>query len=224
MKVPFLDLKANYSQVKEEIQKEISDVLENTAYILGPKVQAFENAFAEAHNVDHCLGVSSGTDGNHLVVWAYDIGPGDEVIVPANTFIASIWGITLCGAKPVFVDCEADSYNIDPTKVEDAITENTKAILAVHLYGQPANMAALKEIAEKRNILLFEDAAQAHLAEFNGQKIGGLADAASFSFYPGKNLGAYGEGGAITTNNAEIAEKVKAMRDQGQSQKYHHTY
>lgn len=224
MKVPFLDLKANYNSVKAEVLKEINDVLENTAYILGPKVQRFEEEFAQAHDVKHCIGVSTGTDANHLVLWANGIGPGDEVIVPANTFIASAWGITLCGATPVFVDCESGSYNIDPEKVRVAITKKTKAIVAVHLYGQTANFKPLSEIAQKNNILLFEDAAQAHLAEYQGKKAGGLSIAASFSFYPGKNLGAYGEGGAVTTNDEHFATKLKAMRDQGQAKKYYHSY
>ncbi|MBN4065742.1 DegT/DnrJ/EryC1/StrS family aminotransferase [Candidatus Amoebophilus asiaticus] len=222
MKVPFLDLKANYKPIKEEILTEINDVLDNTAYVLGPKVQNFEQEFAKAHDVKHCFGVSSGTAGNHLALWVLGVGPGDEVIIPANTFIATVWGATLCGAKPVFVDCESNSYNIDPAKIEAAITDRTKAIVAVHLYGQPADMDTLKEIAKRKNIYLVEDAAQAHLAEYNGQKVGGLGDIASFSFYPGKNLGAYGEGGAVTTNNDELAEKIRMIRDQGQSQKYYH--
>lgn len=222
MEVPFLDLKANYYSVKNEITGAINDVLENTAYILGQKVSSFEKIFAEIHNVKHCIGVSSGTDGNHIVLWALGIGPGDEVIIPANTFIATAWGATLCGARPVFVDCEPDSYNICPKKVEGAITSKTRAIVAVHLYGQPANMGALKEIAARNNLFLVEDAAQAHLSEYKGKKVGGLADAASFSFYPGKNLGAYGEAGAVTTNNDELASRMKMIREHGQSQKYYH--
>jgi len=222
MQVPFLDLKANYLPLKEQILREIEEVLDNTAYILGPKVKSFEERFAAAHDVSHCLAVSSGTDGNHLALWALGVGHGDEVIIPANTFIATAWGATLCGATPVFVDCEADSYNIDPSKVEEKITSKTKAIVAVHLYGQPADLDSLREIAKRHNIALVEDAAQAHLAEYKGNKIGGLGDICSFSFYPGKNLGAYGEGGAVTTNSDELNEKVKRYREHGSVKKYYH--
>ncbi len=222
MKVPFLDLKAQYQSIKDEVLPAIHNVIENTAFVLGKSVFDFEKAFAETHNVKFCHGVSAGTDGNHIVLWGLDVGPGDEVIIPANTFIATAWGATLNGAKPVFVDCHPESYNIDPDKVEAAITDKTKAIVAVHLYGQPADMDPLREIAEKYNIYLVEDAAQAHLAEYKGQKIGGLAKAASFSFYPGKNLGAYGEGGAVTTNDEELAKKFKMIRDHGAVEKYNH--
>ncbi|HYF03947.1 MAG TPA: DegT/DnrJ/EryC1/StrS family aminotransferase [Patescibacteria group bacterium] len=222
MQVPFLDLKANYLPLKEQILREIEEVLDNTAYILGPKVKSFEERFAAAHDVSHCLAVSSGTDGNHLALWALGVGHGDEVIIPANTFIATAWGATLCGATPVFVDCEADSYNIDPSKAEEKITSKTKAIVAVHLYGQPADLDSLREIAKRHNIALVEDAAQAHLAEYKGNKIGGLGDICSFSFYPGKNLGAYGEGGAVTTNSDELNEKVKRYREHGSVKKYYH--
>ncbi|CUT00788.1 DegT/DnrJ/EryC1/StrS family aminotransferase [Candidatus Chrysopegis kryptomonas] len=222
MKVPFLDLKAQYSQIKTEIQTIVNDVLESTSFILGKYVQEFEERFAQAHNVKHCVGLSSGTDGNHMALWALGIGPGDEVIIPANTFIATAWGATLCGAKPVFVDCHPESYNIDPEKVEKAITSKTKAIVAVHLYGQPADMDMLKEIANKYGLYLVEDAAQAHLAEYKGQKVGGLGVCASFSFYPGKNLGAYGEAGAVTTNDDELAEKFRMIRDHGSVKKYTH--
>jgi dTDP-4-amino-4,6-dideoxygalactose transaminase len=222
MKIPFIDLKANYLSIKDEILTEINQVLDTTAYILGSKVQNFEREFAKAHQVEHCIAVSSGTDANHLTLWALGIKEGDEVIIPANTFIATAWGATLCGATPVFVDCEKESYNINPELVEKAITPKTKAIVAVHLYGQPANLDPLREIAKKHNIFLLEDAAQAHLAEYKGKKIGGLTDCASFSFYPGKNLGAYGEGGAVTTNNSDLAKKFKMIRDHGSSQKYFH--
>ncbi len=222
MQIPFLDLKAQYRSIKEEVDAAIHNVLDNTAYILGKPVAEFEKAFAEAHSVKHCYGVSSGTDGNHLVLWALGIKPGDEVIIPADTFIATVWGATLCGAKPVFVDCHPESYNLDPSKVEAAITSKTKAIVAVHLYGQPADLDALNEIAKKHNLKLVEDCAQAHLSEYKGKKVGGLSEAASFSFYPGKNLGAYGEGGAVTTNNDELAEKFKMMREHGSEKKYTH--
>jgi len=222
MQVPFLDLKVQYQSIKQEIDPAIQNVIDNAAFILGKSVADFESDFAKAHNVKYCCGVSSGTDANHLVLWALGLKPGDEVIIPANTFIATAWGATLCGAKPVFVDCEPDSYNIDPAKAEKAITKKTKAIVAVHLYGQPADMDPLNEIARKHNIYLVEDCAQSHLAEYKGKKAGGLSEAASFSYYPGKNLGAYGEGGAVTTNNPEIAQKVKMIRDHGAVQKYNH--
>lgn len=222
MNIPFLDLKANYNSIKEEVNGAIQNVLDNTAYILGGAVQKFEKDFAAAQQVKYCLGTSSGTDANHLVLWGLGVGPGDEVIIPANTFIATAWGATLCGATPVFVDCHPESYNIDPAKVEASITSKTKAIVAVHLYGQSADLDPLKQIAKKHNIILVEDAAQAHLAEYKGTPIGGLSAAASFSYYPGKNLGAYGEGGAVTTNDEALYNKVKKLREHGQSQKYYH--
>jgi dTDP-4-amino-4,6-dideoxygalactose transaminase len=224
MKVPFLDLKANYEPLKSQILSGINEVLDSTGYILGPKVKQFEDSFAAAHEVKHCVGLSTGTDANHAALWALGIMPGGEVILPANTFIATAWGVTLCGGTPVFVDCTPDTYNIDPQKVREAITSNTKAIVAVHLYGQPANMDALRAIADEHDLYLLEDAAQAHLAEYKGRKIGGLSDIASFSFYPGKNLGTYGEGGAITTNHDELARKIRAFRDQGQVGKYNHEF
>ncbi|MDX9713173.1 MAG: DegT/DnrJ/EryC1/StrS family aminotransferase [Ignavibacteriales bacterium] len=222
MNIPFLDLKANYNSIKSEVNAAIQQVLDNTAYILGASVQNFERDFSAAHQVKYCLGTSSGTDANHLVLWGLGIGAGDEVIVPANTFIATAWGATLCAATPVFVDCDPETYNIDPAKVEKAITKKTKAIVAVHLYGQSADLDPLIDIAKKHNLILVEDAAQAHLAEYKGKLVGGLTEAASFSYYPGKNLGAYGEGGAVTTNNEALYNKIKKLREHGQSQKYYH--
>lgn len=222
MQVPFLDLKIQYQSIKDEVNPAIQNVIENTAFILGNAVSNFEKDFASAHSVKHMLGLSSGTDGNHIVLWALGIGPGDEVIMPANTFIATAWGATLCGAAPVFVDCHPETYNLDPAKVEAAITKKTKAIIAVHLYGQPADMKALKEIADKHKLYLVEDAAQSHFAEYDGKRIGSFGIAASFSFYPGKNLGAYGEGGAACTNDDALALKMKMIREHGQSQKYYH--
>ncbi|PID60877.1 MAG: erythromycin biosynthesis sensory transduction protein eryC1 [Ignavibacteriae bacterium] len=222
MKVPFLDLKAQYKTIKDEVLPEIFNVLDNTAYVMGKPVFNFEEKFAKAHNTNHCVALSSGTDGNHVALWSLGLKPGDEVIIPANTFIATAWGATLCGATPVFVDCHPESYNLDPAKVEAAITPKTKAIVAVHLYGQAADMDPLKEIADKHNLYLLEDAAQAHFAEYKGKRIGGLSDIASYSFYPGKNLGAYGEGGAVTTNNEELATKARMIRDHGGKEKYNH--
>jgi dTDP-4-amino-4,6-dideoxygalactose transaminase len=222
MEVPFLDLKVQYRSIKDEIDTAIQKVLDNTAFILGPSVSEFEKEFAKMHNVNYCLGTSSGTDGNHLALWSLGIKFGDEVIIPANTFIATAWGATLCGAKPVFVDCNSHSYNIDHDKVEKSITEKTKAIVAVHLYGQSADMDELKKISEKYNIHLVEDAAQAHLSEYKGRKVGGFSEVTSFSFYPGKNLGAYGEAGAVVTNNEDIYLRIKKLREHGQSKKYYH--
>lgn len=222
MKVPFLDLKKQYESIKDEILPAITNVLENTSFILGKPVSDFENNFAAIHQTKYCVAASSGTDGNHMVLWALGIGPGDEVIIPANTFIATAWGATLCGAKPVFVDCEPDSYNINPEKIEAAITSRTKAIVAVHLYGQPADLDAINQIAIRNNLLVVEDCAQAHLAEYKGKRVGGLSSMASFSFYPGKNLGAYGEGGAVTTNDPLLAKKTLMIRDHGAINKYHH--
>jgi len=217
-----MDLRLQNDSIKNEIGPAIQNIIDSSSFILGKSVSDFENDFAKAHNVKNCLGVSSGTDGNHLALWSHGIKAGDEIIIPANTFIATAWGATLCGATPVFVDCEKDSYNIDPKKVEERITPKTKAIIAVHLYGQPADIDPLKKIADKHNLILIEDAAQAHLAEYKGMKIGGLSSICSFSFYPGKNLGAFGEGGAVTTNDDELALKVKMYRDHGSVKKYYH--
>jgi len=222
MKVPFLDLKAQYQQIKEEVNPALQNVLENTAFVLGKAVSDFEEAFAKKHNLNFCIGTSAGTDANHMILWALGIGPGDEVIMPANTFIATAWGATLCGATPVFVDCHPESYNLDPELVERAVSARTKAIVAVHLYGQPADMDPLREIAKKHNLHLVEDAAQAHTAEYKGKPVGGLSEAASFSFYPGKNLGAYGEAGAVTTNDSDLASRFKMLRDHGAVEKYSH--
>jgi dTDP-4-amino-4,6-dideoxygalactose transaminase len=222
MNIPFIDLKAQYQSIKNEIDPVIQSILDNASYVLGESVTNFENDFCEKHNVKYCIGTSSGTDANHLASWALGIGSEDEVILPANTFIATAWGVTLCGAKPVFVDCNPESYNIDPEKVESAITSKTKAIIAVHLYGQPADMDPLQEISNKYGLYLIEDAAQAHLAEYKGKKVGGLSEVASFSFYPGKNLGAYGEAGAITTNKSDLSENIRMRRDHGMRQKYYH--
>jgi len=222
MNIPFLDLKAQYQSIRDEVNPAIQNVLDNTAFVLGKAVSNFESVFSKEHNVKITYGVSSGTDGNHMALWVLGIGPGDEVIIPANTFIATAWGATLCGATPVFVDCEADSYNIDPIKVEKAINSKTKAIVAVHLYGQPANMDPLINIAKEHNIFLVEDCAQSHIAEYKKNRVGGLGITSSFSFYPGKNLGAYGEGGAVCTNDEKLAKKLKMIRDHGAEDKYNH--
>ena len=222
MNVPFLDLKIQYQSLKDEVTPAIQNVIESASFVLGKAVADFENAFKREHNVRHCFGVSSGTDGNHMALWGLGIGPGDEVIIPANTFVATAWGATLCGATPVFVDCHSESYNIDPAKVEERITPRTRAIVAVHLYGQPADMDPLMDIARRHNLFLVEDCAQSHVAEYRGKRVGGLSHASSFSFYPGKNLGAYGEGGAVATNDDALARTFKMIRDHGAEHKYDH--
>lgn len=208
--------------IKHEIMPDISSIFDTAGFILGPKVTNFENTFSEMHDTEYCIGTGSGTDANHLALWALDIKPNDEVIIPANTFIASVWGAVLCGAKPVFVDCHPHSYNLDPEKVENAITENTKAILPVHLYGQPADMDTLLDFGKKYNIHVVEDAAQAHIAEYKNKKAGSMGITASFSFYPGKNLGAAGEAGAVLTSDEKIYEKLVMLRNHGSSSKYRH--
>lgn len=222
MQIAFLDLKAQYQSIKPEVDTALREVLESASFILGKPVSDFEAAFALAQQAKHCVGVSSGTDANHLSLWVLGIGPGDEVIMPANTFIATAWSATLCGAKPVFVDCHSESFNMDPSLVEAAITPRTKAIIAVHLYGQAADLQPLGQIAAKHGLFLVEDAAQAHLAEYQGKRVGGFGITAAFSFYPGKNLGAYGEAGAVTTNDDALARTLRMLREHGQSEKYHH--
>lgn len=222
MKIPFIDLKLQNDQVRNDIIGSLEKILDSSAFVLGNNVTNFENEFAQAHDSKHCIGVSSGTDGNHLALWSLGIKSGDEVIIPANTFIATAWGATLCGAVPVFADCHKESYNLDPEKIEEKITSKTKAIVAVHLYGQPADLDGIKEIADRHNLFLVEDAAQSHLAEYKGRKIGSHGVSASFSFYPGKNLGAIGEGGAVITKDDDIAMKIKMMRDHGCREKYQH--
>jgi len=222
MKVPFIDLKAQYRQIKDEVQVEIEKVLDHTAYILGPAVASFEERFASYAGVRHAVAVNSGTSALHLALLALGIGPGDEVLVPAMTFIATASAVDYSGAKFVPVDVDPATYTMDPEKIEERITGRTKAIMPVHLYGQPADMDAIAAIAKKHGLFVVEDAAQAHGAEYKGRRCGGIGDIAGFSFYPGKNLGAYGEGGAVTTNNPEFAEKVRMMRDWGAVEKYHH--
>lgn len=234
MQIPFLDLKAQYSTIKPEIEKEINEVLENTAYICGKKVKAFEEQFAKAHNAKYCLGLSSGTDALHLAYWNLGIGISsqvekgklreemDEVIVPVNTYIATAETITMVGAKPVFVDHHEESYTIDPRKIEEAITPRTKAIVVVHLYGQAADMDPILAVAKKYGLIVIEDCSQSHLAEYKKKKVGTFGKVATFSFYPGKNLGAYGEAGAVLTNDRQLYEKMLRYRQHGAVVKYTH--
>ncbi len=222
MEIPFVDLKSQYRQIKDEVDAAVLGVMQRGDFVLGGAVGEFERAFADYCGVAHCVGVDSGYSALELIVRAYDIGPGDEVITAANTFIATTLAISNAGATPVLVDCDPETYNIDATKIEAAITPRTKAIMPVHLYGQTADMDAITAIARKHGLRVFEDAAQASGARYKGRMAGSLGDAAAFSFYPGKNLGAYGDGGAVTTNDPEIAEKIRLLRNIGQKIKYFH--
>jgi dTDP-4-amino-4,6-dideoxygalactose transaminase len=224
MKVNFVDLKAQYQTIKPEIDSAIQDVISNTAFILGKAVADFEGKFAEYCGVKHCLGINSGTSALIMAMKALGIGEGDEVITTPNTFIATAEAISYAGAKPVLVDIEDKSYNMDPGKLEKAITKKTKAIIPVHLYGQPADMDPILQIAKKHAVAVIEDACQAHGAEYKGKRTGSLGRVGCFSFYPGKNLGAYGEGGGVTTNDEDIAQKVKMLRDHGSPKKFYHEY
>lgn len=222
MSVPLLDLKAQYESIQTEVDPAIQSVLDRCAYAGGPFVQRFEEEFAEFIGVNHAVAVGSGTEALWLMFVAMGISPGDEVITVSHTFIATVEAITMAGANPVFVDVDEHDATMDPGLLSAAITSKTKAIVPVHLYGQCANMAPILEIAEKQGVPVLEDAAQAHGATFGGRKAGSIGRAAAFSFYPGKNLGAYGEGGAVTTDDTAIAERVRMLRDHGQSQKYYH--
>ena len=221
MNIPFLDLKSPYIELKEELDAAYHRVMESGWYILGREVEAFEEEFASYCEVEYCIGVGNGLEALHLILRAMGIGPGDEVIVPANTYIATWLAVSYCGATVVPVEPDEQTYNIDPALIEPAITENTKAILPVHLYGQPADMDPINAIAKKYNLKVIEDAAQAHGAKYKGRRVGGLGDAAGFSFYPGKNLGAFGDGGAVVTNDREIADKIRILRNYGSRVKYH---
>jgi dTDP-4-amino-4,6-dideoxygalactose transaminase len=220
--IPFVDLRAQYRSIKAEIDEAIARVLETTAFVLGREVEAFEAAFAEYVGAKFCVGLNSGTAAVQLAVMACGVGAGEEVIVPANTFFASAEGVSTAAASPVFVDADPVSYTIDPAKIEAAITERTRAIMPVHLYGQTADLDPILEIANRYNLLVIEDAAQAHGSLYKEKRVGALGRAGCFSFYPGKNLGAYGEGGAVVTNDAEVARRVRLLRDHGSEQKYRH--
>ncbi len=224
MQVNFVDLKAQYQTIKPEIDQAIEGVISNTAFVLGKAVEEFEKKFATYCEAKHCLGVNSGTSALIMVLQALGVKEGDEVITTPNTFIATAEAISQVGAKPVFVDIQEKSFNMDPTKLEKAISNKTKAIIPVHLYGQTVDMNPILEIAEKKKIPVIEDACQAHGALYKGKKAGSLGLAGCFSFYPGKNLGAYGEGGAVTTNSDEIAQKIKMLRDHGSAKKFYHEY
>jgi len=220
--VPFLDLKAQYATIAGEIRAALDEVLANTAFVLGPAVQRFEKAFAEYCGVEHCVALNSGTSALHVALLCLDIGPGDEVIVPAMSFVATAWPVLYVGARPVFVDVDPRRYTLDPNQLARAITKKTKAIIPVHLYGQCADMDPILAIAAERGVPVIEDAAQAHGATYKGRRAGALGRLACFSFYPGKNLGAYGEGGALVTHDAELADRARQLRDHGQKTRYVH--
>lgn len=220
-KIPCLDLKGQHEQVKREIFEAFEKVYEKTAFSGGPFVEEFEIAFATYTGTRHSIGVSNGTVALHLAMLTLGIGPGDEVIIPANTFIATAWGVSHAGATPVFVDCD-DTWNIDPTKIEAAITPKTKAIIGVHLYGQPFDIDSVKAICDKHDLYLVEDAAQAQGARYKAKTVGSFGEMACFSFYPGKNLGACGEAGGLTTNRDEYDRHLRSLRNHGSAVRYHH--
>ncbi|MBU1975629.1 MAG: DegT/DnrJ/EryC1/StrS family aminotransferase [Nanoarchaeota archaeon] len=224
MNIPLVDLKANYNSIKPEIDAAIQTIIDNSSFIMGKPVKQFEENFAKASSMKHCIGVANGTVAVELALRVLGVGKNDEVIIPANTFIATSESVTAVGARCVFVDVEEDSMNIDSEKVEQAITPKTKAIIAVHLYGRMANMEKLQEIAKRHDLLLIEDAAQAHLAEFKGKKPGQQSGIATFSFFPAKNLGAFGDAGGIVCNDDEIAKKLGMMRNHGRLSKYEHEF
>ncbi len=224
MGIPFASFEAMHDELHSEIQKSIEEVVKNNWFIRGEKVKAFEEAYADYCGTKYCVGCGNGLDALYLLLRAYDIGEGDEVIVPSNTFIATALAVTYTGALPVLVEPDIETYTLDCSLIEDKITNKTKAIIAVHLYGQAADMDEINRIARKHGLIVIEDAAQAHGAMYKGKKTGNLGDAAGFSFYPGKNLGAMGDAGAITTNDKEIAEKVRALANYGSDYKYHHIY
>jgi dTDP-4-amino-4,6-dideoxygalactose transaminase len=220
--VPFVDLKVQYLAIKDEIDAAVLGVLESTQFVLGKEVAAFEELFGAYTQTKHVMGVNTGTSALHLSLLAAGIGRGDEVITTPFTFIATASAIDYTGATPVFVDIDPTSFTIDPAKIEAAITPRTKAILPIHLYGQPADMDPIMEIARRHSLVVIEDACQAHGAEYKGRRVGSIGDLGCFSFYPGKNLGAYGEGGAVTTNNPELARTVRMLRDWGAERRYYH--
>lgn len=222
--VPFVDLSAQYPTIAPEINEAIAKVIHDTDFILGREVGLFEEEFAAYCEAKYAVGVDSGTSALELALRAYEIGPGDEVITAANTFIASALAISHAGAKPVLVDVDPFTYTIDVAGIAKAITARTKAILPVHLYGHPAHMDPIRELAEKHGLVVIEDACQAHGARYKGKRAGSLGHAAAFSFYPGKNLGAFGDGGMVVTNDREIAKRLEMLRNYGQKEKYHHQF
>ena len=221
-RIQCLDLKGQHQQIKKEVFELFEKVYENTAFSGGPFVEDFEKGFSAYSGTKFAIGVNNGTSALHLAMLALGIGPGDEVIIPANTFIATAWGVSYVGATPVFVDCDPNNWEIDPLKIEKAITPKTKAIIGVHLYGMPFDIESVSAIAEKHKLFLIEDAAQAQGARYKGTTVGGFGEMACFSFYPGKNLGACGEAGGITTNNESYRNHLHSLRNHGSTVRYHH--
>ncbi len=227
MKVPLADLHAQYVRIRSEIDSAIGDVITSSQFILGSSVERFEESFARAHDASHCIAVGSGTDALHLALWAAGIGKGDAVVTTPFTFIATVEAISLAGAIPVFVDIEPRTYTLDPNRLEELFRRKhppIKAIIPVHLYGLPAAMNEIQGLAEREGAIVIEDACQAHLARYRGRTVGGFGLAGCFSFYPGKNLGAYGEAGAVTTNDSALAGRIRQLRDHGQTEKYRHAF
>lgn len=220
--ISFVDLKKQYQSIQDEVNDAIRGVLASGNFVLGPEVASLEDEFAAYSGAKLGVGVNTGTSALHLALLAAGIGPEDEVITTPHTFVATVAAIRYTGARPVFVDIDRESYTLDPALLESAITEHTKAIIPVHLYGQCADMDPILDVARKRGLVVIEDACQAHGAEYKGRRAGSIGDMACFSFYPGKNLGAFGEGGMVTTNNSDYAHKIRMMRDWGQSKKYYH--
>lgn len=222
MMIPFIDLHREYDVIKDEIDEAVKEVLSSQNFILGPQLEAFEREFARYLGVKYCIGVGNGLDALQLIIRSMGIGKGDEIIVPANTFIATLFAISHSGATPVLVEPEMTTFNIDPALIEEKITHKTKAIMPVHLYGLPAEIDWISDIAKDHDLGVIEDAAQAHGAEYRNRKCGGLGDAAAFSFYPVKNLGAYGDGGAVVTDDPRINDTIRLLRNYGSRMKYHH--
>ncbi len=224
MKVLFADFRPMHNEIRNELDEAYRRVLERSSFIQGEECEAFEREFASYCGAKYCVGVASGLDAIYLLLKALGIKMGDEVIIPSNTFIATALAVSYAGAVPVLVEPEIETYNIDPNQIEEAITEKTRAIIAVHLQGRAADMDAIQKIAERHQLVLVEDAAQAHGAAYKGKKVGTLSDGAAFSFYPGKNLGALGDGGGIVTNSKILADKLRALGNYGSDYKYHHIY
>lgn len=222
LRVPFLDLSVPHRAVEEQLRAAVARVVQNNSFILGKEVEHFESRWASYCETEFAVGVGNGLDALHLILRALDVGPGDEVLVPENTFIATWLAVTMCGATPISVPSDPTTFNLDPCLVPELITPRTKALIAVHLYGQPADMDTLAEIAAAHDLFLVEDAAQAHGARYKEKRIGGHSSGAAWSFYPGKNLGALGDAGAITTNDADLAEKIRLLRNYGSKVKYEH--
>lgn len=218
--IAFLDLKSAYLELKPEIDAAIQRVTGSGWYIGGPEVEQFEGAYADYCSVKHCVGVANGLDALHLALAAMGIGPGDEVLVPSNTYIATWLAVSMCGATPVPIEPIEGTHNMDPARIEAALTSRTRVILPVHLYGQPADLDPILDIARRHHLMVLEDGAQAHGARYKGRKLGGHGDAVAWSFYPGKNLGALGDGGAVTTNSTEIADRIQVLRNYGSRTKY----